>query len=854
MLFEHHKADLKRSGLSDEMIAAMGCESFDSQSIQRRISGASNGAASDGYSIPYPGSNAVRYRLSTGAQSGSDKAIRYLSPIADAWDVYVPAGFDKLSTDTLLITEGEKKAAKAVQEGIPAIAIPGVWMWRDPAIERDGKMSAGTPIIPRIAELAKGRKVVILADSDAKANQQVKAALTLLAKAIAHQVECEASVFAVCPAPAADKVGLDDWLLSDGTSPVHSMLVAAEGFENPGFRLSIPYAEKTDGSYLHYLIPFDVKSKPILPPVLKEYEEDGETMYKATGAPYLYLRRNLLVLNRNSDGEYRTNDSDAPAEVLSEVEGVTDDRRAILARLKATDLSEKEGILKYGLSGSPAEFSKISRAQRNARMCPTVRVAGERGWLKVDGRLHYLYSDCAVTPEGEAPVLPNLTNDREGVRTAGASGDFDRWADIVAQLVATHPVQAAVMGFAASSAGLFFVPDAEPGVLHIYGDSSKGKTTTLQIAASLIGRATNPRDPSSWIKGWRTTDNGLERPLADTNHAPLMLDEIHAAPARTDWQATAYMIANGRGKERMKHTTEARKTPTWELQLLSSGEVSMGEKIRKSAKGAVPGGLAFRVIDLYAGNLDLVDLGIHADAWEEVLGYPVKSDAELAEALETEFSNNYGHFWPQLIGYLRDSGGFSYAEIYERFRRRAIAYLPEDASTIAQRRTKHVASAMAGLYTMCELIGMAPDREDKDVIDSAEEWCYKNMLLAGIEDLSGTEAESMIEVITAEILANAQRFYRPGVDTKGGSQLGWIDEDGSVFLPVKTGWSQLCQECGIDSERARDALMKQGWKKGRYRHPASGSGSNPTTTLKAFGLMKSLVSKDENESDDLQPL
>ena len=852
MLFDHHTEDLKRSGLSDAMIKAMGCESFDANSIQRRVSGESNAAASDGYSIPYPDSASIRFRLSTEAQSDKVKPLRYLSPVADAWDVYVPPGFHTIKSDFLVITEGEKKAAKAVQEGIPCIALPGVWMWRDPAVERTGKMNAGTPLLPKVIELAKGRKVLILADSDAKTNQQVKNALTTMARAVSHQTECLASVYSTCPSVGAKKMGLDDWLIESGADPVHFMLSGVQGFEDPGFRMAIPYAEKTNGEYLNYLFPFEVKSKPILPPIFQQYEEDGETTSKPTNAPYLYLKRNLLVLNRNSNGEYLTNDSDAPAEVLSEVEGITDDRRRLLARLTATDLSEKEGILKYGISGSPAEFSKIARAQRNARMCPTVRVAGEKGWLKVDGKLHYLYSDEAITPAGEDVVLPNLTNDREGVRIAGKHGDFDRWADIIAQLIATHPVQAAVLGFAVSSAGLYFVPDSEPGVLHIYGDSSKGKTTTLQIAASLIGRATNPRDPSSWIKGWRTTDNGLERPLADTNHAPLMLDEIHAAPARTDWQATAYMIANGRGKERMKHTTEARKTPTWELQLISSGEVSMGEKIRKSARGAVPGGLAFRVIDLYAGNLDLIDIADQAGVWTEILGYSVTTNAELAEAIENEFSANYGHFWPRLINHLRDTGGADYSEAHENFRRRAIAGLPEDASTIAQRRTKHVASSLAGLYTLCKLIGMDPDKDDLDVIESAEAWCYDQMLSAGMDDLSGTEAEGMIEVLTSEIHANISRFYRPGIDTKGGTQLGWIDEEGTVFLPVKTGWQQLCQECGIDSERARDALIKSGWLKGRHRHPAAGSSSSPVTTLKALRLIKSAVTKEEIEA--LQPV
>ena len=49
--------------------------------------------------------------------------------------VYVPAGFDDLPlTDLLVITEGEKKAMKAVQEGIACVAVQGTWSWADPRV------------------------------------------------------------------------------------------------------------------------------------------------------------------------------------------------------------------------------------------------------------------------------------------------------------------------------------------------------------------------------------------------------------------------------------------------------------------------------------------------------------------------------------------------------------------------------------------------------------------------------------------------------------------------------------------------------------------------------------------------
>ena len=580
-----------------------------------------------------------------------------------------------------------------------------------------------------------------------------------------------------------------------------------------------------------------------MPNILIEKMGDEGIEVKPTNAPYIWLKRNLLVLKKGQDGDYSTNDSDSPSEVLSEAEGVTDDRRNVVARFKASDLSEKEGISQFGISGSPSEFLKIARAQRNARRVPTIMVASEKGWLKVDGKLHYLYGSTAITPKGEKEVMPNLTNDREGVKSAGPHGDKEKWETVIKQLIKTNPFQAVVMGFATASAGLDFIGDAEPGVLHVYGDSSAGKTTTLQIAASLIGRGTNPRDTSSWIRGWRTTDNGLEKPLADTNHAPLMLDEIHAAPARTDWQATAYMIANGRGKERMKHTTEARQTSTWCLNVLSSGEVSMSEKIRGSTKGQVPGGLAFRVIDLYAGNIKIVDLNDgNKSEWSEIFGKSIENNSDLAESLENTFSTHYGHFWPELIEWLRDTGGEDYNEMYEHYRNVSAQSLPEDASNIAKRRTKHVASAMAGLNSMVRLLGMEDTEDGMNTLKNALSWAIDNMLTAGIENVSGTEAEGMRESIHSEIMSQIGRFHIEGRTQNPGfnGSLGWVDAYGDLYMPIKTGWNQICANAGLDAERAKDAFKDERWIKSRKRHPSSGSGSSPITCLKAPGMFKNI--------------
>ena len=745
---------------------------------------------------------------------------------------------DKQST-VLVIAQSDDDAQAAVNAGFDATNINN----------HAHPECAESYLDEEIKHLANNSHVVVVAGSAAKINAQTAAPFKALAQALAHQVYCFSCKFAPVPADPESAKSLSDFAEDEGIQSVSDFILKnCKGFDQPGFKHVIPHSETSSGDYLNYLIPLEVKGKPVLPSVLtQQINNNGEIETKPTNAPYLWLKRNLIVLQKSADGTYSRNPSNGEApQVISEAEGVTDDRRRVSLRLNANDLSEKEGIGNYGFSGSPAEFLKVARAQRNARMVPTYTVCDEKGWIDVDGSLHYIYGDASIAPENQQQVLPNIGNNKQNVKSAGCAGSYQKWHNAFTQLIKTNPLQAVAAGFAVSSAALHFVPDAEPGILHVYGESSKGKTTTLQVAASLIGRATNPRDTSSWIKGWRTTDNGLEKPLAESNHAPLMLDEIHAAPARTDWQATAYMIANGRGKERMTKNAEARKTSTWCLQVLSSGEVSFADKIKKSCKGQVPGGLAFRVVDLNAGQIDVLSLN-DPENWSEIAGKTIDTTAKMAEFVESTFSENYGHAWPLIIQSLRSDKGQEFERIFNAYKQKAEQMLPEDCSTVARRRTKHVAAALAGLELLMHVTGNLDQEWAEKMLEDCATWCFSNVLLAGAEEYSsGNEAQNITETVHASIMSKSAFLHIASKKQNPGNALGWVDDEGTLFLPTRTGFKQVCEEHGLDENRAKQALENEGWKKGRARHPEGGRESSPLTVIKAPGMFKDLT-KPQND-------
>jgi P4 family phage/plasmid primase-like protien len=230
-------ADLRRSGLTDDTIAAMGCRSAEAETIYDRTG---VDIRSGGYSIPYPGevdqtgASYSRWRLSSPA-SGQQ---RYLGGRGDAPRMYVSPHFARLppDDDLLVITEGEKKSACGVQNGIHCCAIQGVWSWLA-AGARAAEKIAGEGVspesvpLPTLLDIArKYKRVLVLGDSDLRSNPQARNGLDLLAQSLVKRGIRAA--FTCCPPALVGegaeihtvKQGLDDWLIDRRDEARHSLM------------------------------------------------------------------------------------------------------------------------------------------------------------------------------------------------------------------------------------------------------------------------------------------------------------------------------------------------------------------------------------------------------------------------------------------------------------------------------------------------------------------------------------------------------------------------------------------------------------------------------------------------------
>jgi hypothetical protein len=226
-LLPQHRLDLCASGLNDATIEACGFISTDNPDVIGRLLNWRSPADGLGPCLvipfrrpdgsPIPIADFCRLKPDRPrTQDGS--TVKYEQPAGKSLRAFFPPGTTAALFDPsqpLIITEGEKKAAKADQEGFPCVGLTGVDCWG-----KDGAM---------IADLAavawRGRTVYIVYDSDAASKPAVRGAEERLAQAL---MGCGAVVKVVrLPLSPGVKVGLDDFLVAHGPDALHGLLTAS---------------------------------------------------------------------------------------------------------------------------------------------------------------------------------------------------------------------------------------------------------------------------------------------------------------------------------------------------------------------------------------------------------------------------------------------------------------------------------------------------------------------------------------------------------------------------------------------------------------------------------------------------
>lgn len=342
----------------------------------------------------------------------------------------------------------------------------------------------------------------------------------------------------------------------------------------------------------------------------------------------------------------------------------------------------------------------------------------------------------------------------------GQRGTVAQWQERIGRLCVGNSrlTFAASMAFAGPL--LPWCGGMDGGGVHLWGDSSSGKTTALRVAVSVWG---GPR----YLQRWRGTDNGIEGLCTQHNHCLLILDELAQLDPRAAGEA-AYMIANGGEKARGRQTgSGTRPIKTWLLIFLSSGEIGLAEHMSEGGR-RTRAGQELRMVDLPADAG--AGLGIFQTLHEHSSG-----DA-LAKHLTRAAETTYGTAGRAWLEHLTANTGDLARTLRDRMERAEGVIVPELASGQVKRVGRRFAlvAAAGEMATDAGLTGWP-----RGTATAAAHRCFNDWIESRPGGIGLSEDAQMLRQLRQWFGLHGDSRFKPWHRT---------DTDNKPNTPFMAGW------------------------------------------------------------------
>ncbi|CDM90056.1 TOPRIM and DUF927 domain-containing protein [Xenorhabdus bovienii] len=189
----------------------------------------------------------------------------------------------------------------------------------------------------------------------------------------------------------------------------------------------------------------------------------------------------------------------------------------------------------------------------------TWSVTKKTGWHKGA----YIMPDGSIIGKPEQPVL--FVGGSASANAYTVSGTPESWRENVAALANKNPFM--MLGIAtALAAPMIGVVKADGFGIHLYAQSTAGKTTTADIATSLYG------EPDEQRLTWYGTALGIANEAQAHNDGLLSLDEVGQGANPKHVHMSAYTLFNGKGKIQGAKEGGNRPIASWRTVAISTGE------------------------------------------------------------------------------------------------------------------------------------------------------------------------------------------------------------------------------------------------------------------------------------------
>lgn len=433
----------------------------------------------------------------------------------------------------------------------------------------------------------------------------------------------------------------------------------------------------------------------------------------------------------------------------------------------------------------------LKKYLHNAKPTKFVRQVSRSGW----------YDKAFVLPTGTIGSLDGeevLFDGAENTAFAEA-GTLEGWQSTIGKLCRGN----SRLHFAISTA--FVAPllgpcDAESGGIVFVGDSSTGKTTCLQVGASVWGKGS---ESGGFLRTWRATANGLEGTASEFSDCLLCLDELGLADEKEIGEMS-YMLANGQGKSRAKRNGDARKIKNWRSFILSSGEVTLKQMIEGAGKKA-KAGQGIRLVCTPA------DAGAGLGAFEDLHGYP--DAGSFAKTLKLAACENYGHAAKAFIRAFQEHWEEAVRDIKDVLSKGLESIFPsKELYEEADGQVRRVAERFLLVASAGESAiewGIVPWKRD-DALNAAKK-CFSDWLDER-GSVGAAEKDALVQDVIAALERYGQSHFQPWEDLEAKIVDRWgfrkTEDRRSVYYVLPSGFRSICSD--HNTTNAAKELYKRG--------------------------------------------
>lgn len=250
-------------------------------------------------------------------------------------------------------------------------------------------------------------------------------------------------------------------------------------------------------------------------------------------------------------------------------------------------ISDMKKIIEYADHGLPVNSRNAGKMIEflaayeafNMNIIPKTFIAKGIGWKTVEDKRVFILNKMVTRQDKKASQVNNDISVEffpepgfeRFVKAMKPEGTYVKWREYVKETL-KYPYASFAL-YASFAAPLLRMLKAPNFIVDFWGHTSCGKTTVLELAASVWGSP--HKESGGLVFGWDSTRVFLERMASFFCDVPIFPDDSQTVDDRT-MASMLYQIVNGVGKGRGS-VAGIRHTPTWHTVCFSTGERPLTE-------------------------------------------------------------------------------------------------------------------------------------------------------------------------------------------------------------------------------------------------------------------------------------